>query len=36
MLALKMAGPPVGLPLKDHEEKNCISARERPQFLALC
>ena len=25
MLALKMAGPPVGLPLKDHEEKNNIA-----------
>lgn len=36
MLALQMAGPPVGLPLKDHEEKNYISARGRPQFLALC
>lgn len=36
MLALQMAGPPVGLPLKDHEEKNCISAGGRPQFLSLC
>ena len=36
MLAMSMAGPPLGLLLKDHEEKNTISASKRPQFLALC